>query len=279
MPLDLDEIERLAKSPLPSDPAIQDYFLDRLGPALGIEEVPPSPRLADLLDQVAHLLNHFSRLPNPNLAVLIACWIGLTYCYELFRYCGFLALRSATPRCGKTRLLRSVALTAFESPKIQPTPTPAVLFRRKGKVLILDEVDKLRNTDKENFGLVMAILNVSFEAGAMVERTEKTKDGFEVKEYPVYRPVALAGIEGLADTLADRAFQIQMERTPARMPRYHILAKDQAARLTALLHDQPVRPCVLEDRFSMVAASVTLIKHDAPYRVEAWLSSRIATAR
>jgi hypothetical protein len=88
-------------------------------------------------------------------------------------------------------------------------------------VLILDEVDRLRNADKENFGAVLSILNVGFEKGAVVERTEKTNGGnFEVKAFPVYRPVAPAGIESLADALSDRTFAVQMERTAERMPRF-----------------------------------------------------------
>src|SRR4030095_11313923 len=116
-----------------------------------------------------------------------------------------LALRSATPRCGKTRLLRLLALLALDSPSITTTPTAPVLFRSQRKVLILDEVDRLRNADKENFGAVLSILNVGFEKGAVVERTERAKGGnFEVRAFPVYRPVAIAGIESLADTLSDR---------------------------------------------------------------------------
>jgi hypothetical protein len=61
-----------------------------------------TPRLADLLDQVAHLIEIYIKLPIKALSLLVACWIVLTYTYTNFRYCGYLALRSATPRCGKT---------------------------------------------------------------------------------------------------------------------------------------------------------------------------------
>jgi hypothetical protein len=208
MQSEIKRLEKLANAPL-GDVGIQDC-----------EEASKGPRLADLLDEVAHLIGCYARLPHRALAVLIAVWIASTYLFEQFRYCGYMALRSATPRCGKTRLLRLIAMLVLGAPPITTTPPPAVLFRRHRKVLVLDEVDSLRNADKENFGLVLAILNVSFEKGAVIERTEKTKNGFEVKEFPVYRPTALAGIESLADALADRCFQIQMERTPERVPRF-----------------------------------------------------------
>jgi len=184
------------------------------------ESTAITPLLGDLLDEVAHLISGYTKLPIPALSVLIACWIANTYLYEQFRYCGYLALRSATPRCGKSRLLRIVAKVMLSAPTITTTPTAPVLFRSQRKAMVLDEVDRLRNADKENFGQVIAVLNVGFEKGAVVERAERRGQAFEVKEYPVYRPVALAGIESLADTLADRCFQIQMERTSDRMRRF-----------------------------------------------------------
>jgi hypothetical protein len=211
---------------------VEELFLNGIASMLVAPDTTSegnAPRLADLLDEVAHLILRYVRLPAPALAVLVACWIALTYTYERFRYCGYLAFRSATVRCGKTQLLRIVAMLSFGHPKLTTTPPPAVLYRRTGKVLILDEVDKLRNADKENYGIVLAILNVGFEAGAMIERTETKSKDFQVKEWPVYGPKAFAGIEGLADTLSDRAFQIQMERTPNRMPRFSIRLLDELA--------------------------------------------------
>ena len=205
---------------------------EQADPRLGdpeVEESTTPSRLADLIDEAAHLIVRYARLPVPDLTVLVACWIALTYTYERFRYCGYLALRSATPRCGKTRLLRIIAMLSFGHPKLTTTPPAAVLYRRKGKVLMLDEVDKLRNADKENYGIVLSILNVGFEAGAVIERTETKSKDFQVKEWPVYGPKAFAGIEGLADTLSDRAFQIQMERTPNRMPRFSMRLLDELA--------------------------------------------------
>jgi putative DNA primase/helicase len=92
-----------------------------------------------------------------------------------------------------------------------------VLFRDGQSVLFLDEVDKLRNADKEKYGEVMAVLNVGFEDGGVVRRCEGK--AHTVTKYDVYSPKALAGIEGVADTLADRSFQIGMERSEIRMPR------------------------------------------------------------
>ncbi len=184
---------------------------------------PRTPKLADLLDEATSLIERYMTLPDPSSALLIGCWIANTYTYEHFKYCGYLALRSATPQCGKSRLLQLVGVLSKGAPKPIISPTPAVLFRRQQQVLLLDEVDRLGNRDKKMHGVVLAILNAGFQRGAIVERTEKTfhkkKEGFQLTSFPVYGPKALAGIESLADTLADRAFQIQMQRAVGRKER------------------------------------------------------------
>lgn len=179
-----------------------------------------TPRLADVLDEIEFLLRQFVKLPNPVLAMLISVWIAETYTFNKFKYCGYLALRSATPRCGKTLVMRILSQLAKGTPPITSTPTPAVLFRSTRPVLLLDEVDKLRNADKEKYGEVLAVLNCGFEKGSLVDRCNKQT--LKIESYQVYGPKVLAGIEGLADTLADRSFQIQMERSSQRMPRLNL---------------------------------------------------------
>lgn len=201
---------------------MQKEMRSTLGPPPHNGELPP--RLADLLDEIDVLVRRFVKLPNPALAMLLAVWIAGTYTFDRFRYCGYLALRSATPRCGKTLLMRILSQTAKDTPSITSIPTPAVLFRGTRPVLLLDEVDKLRNADKEKYGEVLAVLNCGFEAGAVIERCNRKT--FDVESYNVYGPKALAGVEGIADTLADRSFQIQMERCSQRMPRLNIRKLD-----------------------------------------------------
>lgn len=186
---------------------------------------PLIPRLADLLDEVDQLIQRYVKLPKSTFAVLIAVWIALTYSFDRFRYCGYLVPRSATPRCGKTTLLRLLSQLTNGAPPITASPTAAILFRSTRPVLLLDEVDRLRNKDKDQFGDVMLVLNFGFEKGGVVERCDRKTH--EVKQFPVYGPKALAGIEGVADTLADRSFQIQMQRSETRMPRLNLRKLDE----------------------------------------------------
>jgi len=197
-----------------------------LGPQpLNGDSHPHAPRLADLLDEIECLIIRYVTLPTAALAMLVAVWLVETYTFSRFRYCGYLALRSATPGCGKTLLLRLVSQLANGAPLITAVPTPAVLFRSTRPVLLLDEVDRLKNADKEKYGEVLAVLNCGFEAGGIVERCNKQT--LKIEEFPVYGPKALAGIEGLADTLAARSLQIQMERSTQRMPRLNLRKMDE----------------------------------------------------
>ncbi|HHZ83037.1 MAG TPA: DUF3631 domain-containing protein, partial [Nitrospirales bacterium] len=187
-----------------------------------LEEATNKTTLASLIHAIKATITQYVVLRTASLAMLLAVWIVGTYAFQHFYYFGYLALRSATPRCGKTRLLKLIAMFALGGPPITTAPTAAVLFRTTRKVLILDEVDRLRNMDKDAFGDVMAILNSGFEQDGMVERVEKTRDGFVVKSHSVYGPKAFAGLERLADTITDRSFPVQMERTPKRMPRLNV---------------------------------------------------------
>lgn len=176
-------------------------------------------RLSEALDEMERIILQYMTLPTDGFAMLIAVWIANTYTFDRFQYCGYLALRSATPQCGKSRLLGLIAKLAEGAPPRTAIPTAAALFRSPRKVLILDEVDQLRNKDKETYGAVLAVLNSGFEKGVKIERVERTGGSFSVKSYDVYGPKALAGLEALADTLSDRSFQVQMRRTPQHMPR------------------------------------------------------------
>jgi hypothetical protein len=135
-----------------------------LSPATDEKRFQGPVRIGDEIDRVAKIIEKYCELPQSSYALLIACWIVNTYTYRYFRYCGYLALRSATPRCGKSRLLRLIGWLSKGQPKCMTFPTAAVLFRCAGsEVLLLDEVDTLRNQDDMQ-AAVIQILNLGFEA-------------------------------------------------------------------------------------------------------------------
>jgi len=191
------------------------------------------PSLANLLDEMAKLITHYVHLPHPLLGILIACWITLTYCFKQFQYCGYLAIQSATPQCGKSRLMTLIRWLVKGTPPITAIPTAANLYRTLHDVILLDEVDKLRNCDRDQFGDVLAVLNVGFEKDGTIQRLVKDAFGnFVQRDFPVYGPKVLVGIESLADALADRSFSIHMVRSATRSPRLRV--KKHAGRFNYL---------------------------------------------
>ena len=79
--------------------------------------------------------------------------------------------------------------------------------------MILDEVEKLKNKDRDVHGAVMAVLNSGFQKGATVPRMQKGKDGVLSEiEYKTYGPKVIAGINSVSDTIADRSLVIKMIR-------------------------------------------------------------------
>lgn len=183
----------------------------------------PSRKLGRLINEMATIVQTYVSLSDPNLAYLIALWIANTYAYKHFSYCGYLAIRSATPACGKSRLLRLIARMSNGNPPVCSSATAATIFRSARPVVILDEADKLRNTDSDSHGQLLAVLNAGFQADGVVERLESSPGSkqWKMNQFPVYGPKAFAGLEALADTLADRAFSIQMVRATQRVKRFN----------------------------------------------------------
>ena len=166
------EPKDLRGSAMPITPMqLEERSREPLYPASGSEMGGTGDvRLGDLLREIEELILRYIALPQSKLATLIAVWIASTYLYIQFEYFGYMALRSATPACGKSKLLCLIAGLSKGNSPVLTMPTASVLFRTLRKVLILDEVDHLRNQNKEAFGDVIAILNSGFERSRSEER-------------------------------------------------------------------------------------------------------------
>jgi hypothetical protein len=137
-----------------------------------------------------------------------------SYLYRAFSYFGYLHIGSPVMRCAKTLLLDILAQVAANTTGRTSNLTESVVFHlsHKGKTFIVDELENMRNQDREKYGAVMAVLNAGFQSGAKVYRMKKTENGFEEQEFDAYSPKAIAGINKLSDTLEDRSFHIAMTR-------------------------------------------------------------------
>jgi hypothetical protein len=146
---------------------------------------------------------------KPHQIIGLSLWALHTHIYRKYDKSPRLAIMSPVPNCGKSTVL-NILNSMVSNPEKLIDPTTATTFRLAGShTLLLDEVDNV-NIMKS----MKAILNNGHEVGGFVPRTGN--DG-EVIKFPIYRPLALAGIGHLPVTLMSRSIIVPMHRSSAQM--------------------------------------------------------------
>lgn len=183
----------------------------------------PAAQLADLLDALTRFVDSFVSFPSEEARDTIAPWILQCHAVEAFESTPRLALLSPEKGSGKTRTLEVIEGLVPE-PMHAVNLSAAALFRTiqsKGRVtLLLDECDtylgpRVAKEHEELRGLI----NAGHRRGAVAYRCVGEPSKMEVREFPAFAPVALAGIGDLPDTILDRAIVIPMRR---RAPGEHV---------------------------------------------------------
>jgi Protein of unknown function (DUF3631) len=182
---------------------------------------------------------------DPHYLVGIALWALHTHIFHQYAKTPRLAILSPVHNCGKSTVLDILSAMVW-NPKKTADPTVATLFRlANDHTLLLDEVDNMsiiRN--------MRSILNDGHSKGGSVTRTGK--DG-EVISYPVYGPVALAGIGRLPATLMSRSIIVRIHRSAKVLERFKISEQYYAPQLAKWakqvnLNQNPKMPSVLTGR-------------------------------
>jgi hypothetical protein len=146
---------------------------------------------------------------KPHHIIGLSLWALHTHIYRKYDKSPRLAIVSPVPNCGKSSVL-NILNSMVSNPERLIDPTIATTFRLAGShTLLLDEVDNMSLMKS-----MKAILNNGHEVGGFVPRAGK--DG-EVIKYPVYGPLALAGIGRLPVTLMSRSIVVPMHRSNAQM--------------------------------------------------------------
>src|SRR5262245_54502187 len=128
---------------------------------------------------------------------------------DAFEFTPYLHIFSPTRSCGKSHLLACIAKLA-RNVLSTVSLTVAALFRtieQDQPTLLIDEVDNILSKGNENEEL-RAILNAGFERGSKVRRC--VGPNFDLKDFAVFCPKALAGIGRLPDTVSDRCIPIHL---------------------------------------------------------------------
>lgn len=166
--------------------------------------------LKPILRDIVKILKKYMDLDKDNY-LLIATWIIGTYFHQSFRSYPYLFF-NAMKGSGKSRVLNLITKLSKDGIVLNSL-TEAVLFRTKG-TLGIDEFESVGKKSNEN---LRELLNSAYKKTGKVFRMKKVsgKDGEtqEVEEFDVYRPIIMANIWGMDETLGDRCIQMILEKS------------------------------------------------------------------
>lgn len=163
-----------------------------------------------LIEEIPCLIEKHLVISAPK-AHAVALWILLTYFESVVRCLPILIIRSPEKRCGKTTLLE-LLLALVSKPLPSANITVAGLYRiieRHGPTILADEVDTWLKEDPEARGIINSGHTRPFAFKILCN-----PNTLEPERFSTWAPKVFAGIGELADTIADRAIQILLERAP-----------------------------------------------------------------
>lgn len=181
---------------------------------------------AVVLDEAEMFMGQYLHMPTPHALTVLTLWAAHTWATKAFYVTPRLVLDSPEPGSGKTRVLELLALLCHGG-KLTLSTTTAALYRRIAAAegdpptILQDEADAIwgRNATPQAEDL-RALFNAGYKAGATVDRCEGDSKKMKVVEFPVFAPVALAGLAGkMPATITTRAVTIHMRR---RAPGEHV---------------------------------------------------------
>jgi Protein of unknown function (DUF3631) len=241
---------------------------DHLAAGFGLDDFEPvrDEDLGAVLDDVRALLVEHVAFPSEGAADAVTLWAEHAHAVAAFESTPRLALLSPEKQTGKTRTLEMLD-QLVPAPMHAVNCTSAALFRAvavKRPTLLFDEADtyfglRTRSEHEELRGLV----NAGHRRGAVAYRVVGDGAKLEVREFPAFAPVALAGIGELPETILDRAVVIRMRRrapdeqvTPFRLRKVKPRAESLRERMAAwaqshreqLTEAEPEMPAGITDR-------------------------------
>jgi hypothetical protein len=238
----------------------------------------------------------------PDQLTAVALWVAHTHAIDAAEVTPFLVVTAPTMRSGKTRLLEVLELLVARPWRVT-LPSEAVLFRkieRDRPTLLLDECDAVFRSPTERTEPLRALLNAGNRRGTRVPRVVPRRSGeFDLVEFAVFAPRALAAIGDLPATVMDRAVVIRMRRRAPNEPVERFVFGDAVRELApirealqawatqavgTLRGARPDIPAALDDRaaeaWSPLLAIADLVGGEWPARArEAALVLSSATAR
>lgn len=167
-------------------------------------------KLKPIYKKIIKILKKYLDLEEDNY-LLVTIWILGTYFHNSFRSYPYLFF-NAMKGSGKSRALNLITILSKDGIVLNSL-TEAVLFRTTG-TLGIDEFEGVGKKGNEN---LRELLNSAYKKTGKVFRMKKVSgkggETQEVEEFEVYRPIIMANIWGMDETLGDRCIQIILEKS------------------------------------------------------------------
>jgi hypothetical protein len=217
------DLRNLARKCELDPPSADDVASEIVSAQIAEEDAPADPVVpaldlsgAEVLDELEAFIRRYLIVPDEHCWVALVLWAAHTHAAEAFYVTPRLILDSAEPESGKTRVLELLALLCHR-PKMTFNTTVAALYRRLQNsmlTLLLDEADAIWSSKAgPQAEELRAFVNAGYKRGATVDRCVGDSSNMQVVEFPVFAPVAIAGIAGnLPRTITTRGITIHMRR-------------------------------------------------------------------
>jgi len=217
--LDLPDGRRLFIHPEPCEPgpnAKPGWSVDARKRWL---EGAPAPEPSDVFKGMAAMFAKYIDLPvtvGPGVTATAVCWTLLSYIFQVFDAVPYLFIGGPLGS-GKSRFFEVLSRLVFR-PLGSSNMTGPALFRTlhgQGGCLLLDEAERLKNTQEPAVSEILSMLLAGYKRGGTATRLEPVGDnGFKAVSFDVYGCKALACIAGLPPALASRCIPVTMFRSP-----------------------------------------------------------------
>lgn len=195
--------------------------------------------LAGTLDELVAHLRRFVWFQRDCQAIAVALWIAHTHAVDAAEQSPILAITSPVKQSGKSRLL-DVIETVVPRPWRVERPSEAVLYRKIARdhpTVLLDEADTIFLDKRGDHEGIRAVFNAGNRRGTVVSRVLPKGKQFELVDFEIYGPKAIAGIGKFPETVIDRSIVIAMTRRAPGETVERLRAK-RAAELGAPLRDR-----------------------------------------
>jgi Protein of unknown function (DUF3631) len=170
--------------------------------------------VAGMLNRTEAFLRRFVAFTSEHQLDAVTLWIAHSHAFAAAECTPRLAIQSAEKASGKTRLLEILEYLTRD-PRQVVNVSEAALFRSIAAgppTLLFDEVDAIFGPKARDREDLRAMLNAGYRRGATVDRCVGEHAKLEVRSFPVFCAVALAGLGQLPDTVQDRSITIRLRR-------------------------------------------------------------------